>query len=235
MNGCSDRSGPASAAHEKFRMFPVTGDPPTPEGRGRHLRALAVLLLVLCLFVGLIVYWAFFEREHHQWSEVVRLWDGSTLQLQRYSSKRVSHGPHGFVFGGGHPWGSVTFEAGGRAYRWEGPYDPIAVQLDRTGVYIVVFDRETDFNHLSFRLYRASSPSEWEEITREQFPKHLAIQNTWLHRNPDMDPNSNRFRESLTARLWSYLDEEDFDYNTIPSNVFLQEFKTKWICPESKR
>ena len=199
--------------------------------------------------VSAIVYWGFFQREYHQWSEVVRLWDGRTLAIEQFSSQRVYHGTHllcgGGGWGGDHPWEGVTFAADGKTYHWEGAYVPIAVQLDPTGAYIVVFDRETDFSHLRFRLYRASSPTQWEEINPPQFPKHLAIQNTWLRENNGigmggkvqneyeivalMDPGDYWFRESLTGRLWSYLAEANFDYNAIPSEDFVRRFKKDWI------
>jgi hypothetical protein len=197
---------------------------------------------------GAVVYWSFFRREHHEWSEEIKLWDGRKLPIQRHNSDRVYHGGHGFGWGGGDPWEDVQFTIVGKEYRWEGPYIPIAIQPDKDNtVYLVVFDRESDFSHPGFRLYRATSQSKWEEIPPAQFPKHLAIQNTWLRKNngigmdgkvlneyqvvSEMDPGFIWFRESLTAKLWSCLDDPNFSYNNSPSEKFVRQFKAKWIRP----
>ena len=222
-------------------------------------RSASSLIIVLILLVvgGAIVYWAFFQREHHEWAEDIRLWDGQRLQIQRHSSQRVFHGIAApcspFGWGGGHPWDDVQFTIDGKKYRWEGPYIPIAIQVDKTGVYVVVFDRETSPDLLGFRIYQATSPSTWKEVRPADFPKNLAIQNTWLHENngigeggkvlneyelvAKMDPGEFWFRESLTAKLWSCLDYPKADhllkpvlaFNETPSEGFVSRFKAKWI------
>ena len=162
-----------------------------------------------------------------------------------------------FGWGGGDPWGGATFTINGTTYRWEGKYIPIAVQRDLTGVYIVVFDRETSPNLLGFRIYQATGPSTWKEVRPADFPKHLAIQNTWLRENngigergkalneyelvTKMDPGEFWFRHSLTATLWSCLDDPKADsllkpvlsFGETPSEDFVRQFKAKWIQPTS--
>jgi hypothetical protein len=226
---------------------------PNRSNRGRIIVAISLVMLV----GGAIVYWAFFQREHHEWTEVIRLWDGQRLQIQRHSSQRVYHGIAApcspFAWGGGDPWEITTFSWKARAYRWEGRYIPIAVQIDETGPYIVVFDRETSPNLLGFRIYRATGPSRWKEIRPAEFPKHLAVQNTWLRRNngvgadgkvlneyelvAKMDPREYWFRESLTAKLWRCLDDPkansflspELAFGEIPSEDFVRQFKARWI------
>jgi hypothetical protein len=208
------------------------------------------LLLAMCvvsLVIIYILYWAFFQRERHRWKEAVRLWHGKELAIEQYSSERIWHPTVGHSgWGGGDPWGGVRFALDDKTYRWEGKFIPIAIQADQTGVYIVVFDRETSWDRLGFRIYRAATPSTWDEIPAARFPKHLAIQNTWLRKNngirmdgtvvnqyeivAKMDPASADFRESLTAKLWSFLEDPNFVFNNDPlPEEFVRTFKSKWI------
>ena len=199
---------------------------------------MAVLIGILLLAgvtagVAVGVYTAFYERESTDWVEVVRLWNEQPLEVRQSYSQRVYHGnPHAFGWGGGDPRSEVTFNVDGTTYRWEGGYIPIAIQKDSSGIYIVVFDRETP-NHTGFRLYRAKGPSVWDEIPPSDFPKHLAIQNTWLREDNEivakMDPGDNWFRRSLTARLWSYLIDPAFKYEVVPDEKFARQFKAQWI------
>jgi hypothetical protein len=201
----------------------------------------AIFVLLCIVLAGAALYWwAFLMREHHRWTETIKLWDGLRLEIQQYSSQRVYHGNHVFGFGGGDPWQDVQFTIRGEKYRWEGPYIPIAIQRDETHVYIVVYDRETqDYRGSRFRLYRSVTPTSWEEIGPERFPRYLAIQNTWLHKYngalneyelvDKMDPAEPWFRRSLTAKLWNYLENADFSMDMEPPEDFLRQFKKKWV------
>jgi hypothetical protein len=44
-----------------------------------------------------------------------------------------------------------------------------------------------------------------------------------------MDPSFYWFRDSLTAKLWSYLDNADFNFDATPSEDFVKQYKAKWI------
>jgi hypothetical protein len=211
------------------------------------------IAIVLFVMGGAAFYWwAFLMREHSHWTETIQLWDGGSLKIYQHSSQKAYHGAVGhfspFWWGGGDPWGDVKFTVGGEKYRWDGAYIPIAIQPDNTGVYIAVFDRETkDYYHPTrFRLYRSTTPTTWEEIGSKDFPRHLAIQNTWLSRdhaigegaNPMpndyeivamMDTAYSWFQRSLTAKLWSYLENPQFDMERDVPEAFLRQYKAKWI------
>jgi hypothetical protein len=203
----------------------------------------ALIAVPLLALVGYVVYWAFFEREHSEWTEQLKLWDGRSVTLHQTSSERVYHGhPHIFGWGGGHPWGSATFEADGKTYYWEGMFIPIAVQIDESGVYLVAYDRETIINretgqHESFRIYRATGPKQWTEIGPAEFPKRLAVLNTDFanREGVPMDPGNPRFQWSQTAKFWNYLENPNFDYEKDPSEEFLRDFKVRWIRPVAER
>ena len=44
-----------------------------------------------------------------------------------------------------------------------------------------------------------------------------------------MDPAEPWFRRSLTAKLWSYLDDPAFSMEHEPSEDSVRQFKAKWI------
>jgi hypothetical protein len=216
-------------------------------------RMLLAVPLVMLLGAA-IAYFGYFRREYHAWSEDVRLWNGTKVRIQRHSSERIYHGGHAFGWGGGDPRGDVQFTFGEKKYRWEGPYIPIAIQPDDDGaVYLVVYDRESEEasrrRGYFFRIYRSRGSGSWDEIAPKDFPKHLALQNTWLLASngvgmdgrvenqyeivAQMDPADPWFRRSLTASLWSFVvDPSDkTDKNKEPSESFLREYKEKWIRP----
>jgi hypothetical protein len=215
---------------------------------GRAMRKVAISVsLAGCLIapVVFVVVCVAYQRESAEWFETVRLWNGELLAVYRSHSQRIYHGdPHAFGWGGGDPRSGAAFTTNGTTYRWRGVYIPIAIQKDASGVYIVTFDRETP-NRTGFRIYRAKDPSAWDEIPPSDFPKHLAIQNTWLSEDngigmdgkvqnqhdivAKMDAGDYWFRESLTARLWSYLVDPSFKFENVPDEKFVREFKAKWI------
>jgi hypothetical protein len=209
-------------------------------------KLILVAICLVMLMVGAIAYFGYYQREYYSWSGEIRLWNGTKLQIRRHSSQRIYHGGHGFGWGGGDPWGDIRFTVGGRDYQLEGPYTPIAVQPDEDGtVYVVVYDRESEKSvqrHYFFRIYRNRGTESWDEIKPDEFPKHLAIQNTWLNRDnggvneyklvAKMDPADGWFRLSLTAALWCQLDRPEL---TEPTESFVREFKTKWIRPISQQ
>jgi hypothetical protein len=207
-----------------------------------------LILVAICLVIligGAIAYFGYYQREYSTWSQEIRLWNGTKLQIQQHSSQRIYHGCHAFGWGGGDPWGDIQFTIGGKNYRLEGPYIPIAVQPDEDGsVYVVVFDRESEKagqRRYFFRIYRNRGTNSWDEIRPDEFPKHLAIQNTWLHKNnggineyelvTKMDPAEPWFQRSLTAALWCQLDRPELNE---PTERFVREYKTKWIRPIGK-
>jgi hypothetical protein len=205
-----------------------------------------VAVCVVTFLGGAIAYFGYYRREYHAWSENIRLWNGTKLQIQQHSSERIYHGGHGFGWGGGDPWGDVQFTYVEKIYRWEGPYIPIAIQPDEDGtIYIVVYDRESEEASRTrgyfFRIYRNRGTKSWDEIGPKDFPKHLAIQNTWLHaHNGDlneyelvakMDPKEPWFRRSLTANLWDFLDCPELRTGSEATEIFVRDFKAQWIRP----
>ena len=224
-----------------------------PKERNRLWPAAVVAALLCATLAGGITYGGPRPREHHRWTEIIQTWDGQYLKIKQHTSQQEYRGSHfgPSSSGGSDPWRETRFTVGGQNYRWEGAFIPIAIQPDTTAVYVVVYDRETPGGSSRFRLYRSITPTSWAEIAPKDYPRHLAIQNTWLRANngilPDrtvhneydvvanMDPAEPWFRRSLTAKLWSYLDDPAFSMEHEPSEDSVRQFKAKWIrTPEEK-
>lgn len=210
-----------------------------------------ILALLLTLIGGYVIYWACFMREHRQWSDDLKLWNGERLHVQCHMSRKVLKGRDWDWWSTG-PWqyDKIAFTIDGKRFQWEGSYTPIAIQPDVDGVvYIVASDRQSEESRhrLSrmFRIYRSRSDGLWDEIAPAKFPKHLAIQNSQcsgLSRDGDddrsdvldvierMDPAEREFRYSLNGELWVFLEDPN-GKNIYPREGFFRDFKSKWIRP----
>ncbi len=184
------------------------------------------LLAGATIFVG-VQYWNTHKRESEEWNENLQVWNGGTLPTQRERSR--------LVYNGGSIREKLEFEYKDVYYVWEGSDLPIAVQPDREKIYLVAFDRDSEFS-----LYRAVSATEWEDVTTKEFPRYLAIQNASFSKKVEagkndldvvdaMDPADPAFRKSLTAKLWSFLESSNFNFKAEPSEEFLRQYKDKHI------
>jgi len=224
------------------------------QSQGKRRRRLVWIISgisLVMLVVGVIAYFGYFKREHREWGEEINLLDGTKLRIHMHSSERIYYGNPVIGWGGGDPRVDLRFNFGGKEYRWEGPYIPLAIQPDQDHtIYMAVFDRESDnaryaSNYL-FRFYRSRGGSLWDEIRSSEFPKHLAVQNTSLSTNngtlngkvineyeivAEMDPGDWLFQKSLTAFLWAFLEQLELSRGEDPPKKFLIGYKAKWIQP----
>ena len=125
---------------------------------------------------------------------------------------------------------------------WVGVGVPICLRSDNKVLYLVVFDRDSDFSYIRFRYYRQDH-SVLAEITPKEFPKEIAVQNLWLKKEngfhndgkpineieiaKNLDPEDSDFQQSLTAKMWMQLETGKEFYETehdpVPAE-FLKEF-----------
>jgi hypothetical protein len=170
-----------------------------------------VMLALGCIGVRRLI-WETWHNEKH-----VELADGSKLYIAESGSQRRYFGhPHVIGFGGGDSTSRLEFSVTGVDYKWEGPFTPLAIQLDDGHPVLIVFDRETDVDHFTFRYFRFSNAN-WMEFPMSQFPPHLAWQNLWLSHQAgsrdgkeiddykvveERNPASADFQDSFTARIW---------------------------------
>lgn len=108
------------------------------------------------------------------------------------------------------------------------PYTPISIKYYDKNFYIIYYDRETDFNKISFRFFKSDNEGEFNEIESNQFPKQIAIQNRWFNdkekQNKTIQLQLDNIRGSLTAKVWCQL-EKGINYYEIPSYISLDFLK----------
>lgn len=126
----------------------------------------------------------------------------------------------------------------GREVRWIGVGVPISLRLWEDRLYLIVFDRETDFSRIRFRYYREEH-GVLAEIRPKDFPPQVATQNLWLRRENGfrdgkpvdeveiakaLDPSDVGFQRSLTARIWRQL-EAGREYHEEPGQFGEEELR----------
>lgn len=128
---------------------------------------------------------------------------------------------------------------------WVGLGVPITLRVWKDCLYLIAFDRETDFGHIRFRYYRQNDKT-FMEIPADQFPKSIATQNLWLKKDngtrndgstvneieiaKEMNPADHDFQDSLTAKLW-YQCETGKEYYEMPSPIdegLLKTYREKY-------
>lgn len=194
----------------------------------------AIIGLIILLLGTLFVYGCL--REHKQWTESVKFLDGTEGKADfHYSAWQYLSLGHAGGYGGGDDHYRLQMHTGGKLYTWSGGDErPFVFGLRDGKLYMAVFDRGT-YNRECFRYYRSDEANVLKEIPPDEFPKALAIQNTWLDKEgiellTSMDPEDWRFRESLTAKMWLHL-EKGVDYwktQEAPPEV-ITEFKAKYL------
>ena len=131
----------------------------------------------------------------------------------------------------------------GGEVRWTGVGVPITLRAWNEQLYLITFDRETDFSKIRFRYYRQDSAT-LVEMPAAQFPKQIATQNLWLKTHNgfrpdrtvindlqiarDLDPADRCFRSSLTAKIWMQLEtgREFYEIHNVvtPEQAFLEGY-----------
>ena len=186
------------------------------------------------------------ERIHKKWVEEIKFQDGVIVKVFHHDSEKKHYGGrHGFGIGGGDPWYKMCFSYRDIKYEWENNSIPILLNVHNGTIYLVVFDRETDWNKTCFRFYKFEE--NWEEVSANDFPKNISVQNMWLSENAgyyngkpineyqiaeNLDPGDFHFCESLTAKLWLRLGKGIKYYENLYSKVeenFLREYKRKYM------
>jgi hypothetical protein len=202
-----------------------------------------ILILFVFLLVGL--WWYFTQsRDYESWSDNVYLNKDSVCVVKySYSDRKFFGLRHVFTWGGGDPRLKFKVNIDGEDISWNGIYIPILINKYSNIIYMIAYDRKTEFNHPMFRLYKLSE-STWVDIDRSVFPKEIALQNMWLflvsgtHKYNrvnlinDYSPfavtlDSNEFKRSLNSKLWYFLETGKYT-NKDPNLDFLIEFNNRY-------
>lgn len=209
------------------------------------MKKLSIILTIFFLTAILLVATQWMLREHWSFSREIVLANGKVRVVRESGSEYRYFGhPHVFGFGGGGLWQKLEFKQGDSQYKWEGSFIPICLQFDDKTPVLIVFDRETDFSHITFRYFRHEQ-SRWNELPLTQFPRSLALQNLWLksqngyregrHINEfeivkKLDPNDIDFQVSLTANVWFCIEKNkqywQLEHGPVDS-AFLADYKAR--------
>lgn len=133
----------------------------------------------------------------------------------------------------------------GHQVLWVGLGVPICLRSHGNQLYLIVFDRESDFKQIRFRYFRQDH-GVMAEIVPKDFPKEIAVQNLWLEKESgfrdgkpineieiakNLDPASIDFQESLTAKIWAHLEsgKEYYEIKDTPvAASFLKDYGEKY-------
>ena len=105
---------------------------------------------------------------------------------------------------------------------WVGLGIPISIRAHKDLLYMIVFDRDSDFKKIRFR-YFTQNHNVLSEIDPEDYPKEIATQNLWLRKEngfrngkpineievtKSLNPEDIDFQSSLTAKIWNQLEKK---------------------------
>lgn len=184
-------------------------------------------------------------KEHKRREEEIKFNDGSIVKIYHHYSKNK-----GFIIrdvmsvGGGNRWYEIRFKYKGKDFLWESKSRTFILNVFKNKLYTMIFDTETSLGEVHLRFFKYNN--KWSEISAEEFPKEISIQNLYLKKNngyykgkpvndyeivKDLNTEDILFRGSLTAKLWLKL-EKGTRYDEAPSIIdskFLREYKRKYI------
>jgi len=118
---------------------------------------------------------------------------------------------------------------------WVGLGVPIAVREYKGHLYMIVFDRETEYRKIRFRYYRQADNT-FLEIAADEYPREIAVQNLWLGDQyakeavMKLDPDDTHFQRSLTAKIWRQLEthREYYEMDYTIEAEFLRGYLEKY-------
>lgn len=196
------------------------------------------LLLVLLAIVGLVglLIWKFvFPRVVETWEAHITTQDGRVLEVSAEYSNRKQFG-HADIFlvGGGSPeYGLTIHGAGPTEIKWRGSVSPVVIDGLGGRIYLVSFGHQGSNDEPAF-VYCVWEGDTWRTLRPTEFPAAIAVVNFGT-RPPSEGEDvrvalrdrdyliSQRFRRSLTARLW-YCIERGVKYWEVRSLTVPEEF-----------
>ncbi|MCD8415944.1 hypothetical protein LNI89_11630 [Tenacibaculum dicentrarchi] len=198
-----------------------------------------IVMLILIGIVTLIIayiYYLSIQRDTKIWVEDIEVAKNMKISIELMASQRKYYGGHAFGWGGGDDTGYVKFKYKGIDYADDAPYTPIVIRYYNQEFYIVYWDRETDFNQITYKFFKSTKKGYFIAIERNKFPKQLAIQNRWFRNkliNKEIlnDLEVERMGRSLTGKMWYFI-ETGINYSDSPFSIskdFIKDYKEKYI------
>ncbi|MCF6350555.1 MAG: hypothetical protein L3J23_05930 [Flavobacteriaceae bacterium] len=198
----------------------------------KKFKYMGLILLTVIFFIACYIYYLSIQRDTKVWTKEVEVAENIKIPIEFMTSQKKYYGGHAFGWGGGDYTGYIKFNYKGIFYDDNAPHTPIVIKYYKENFYIVYFDRETDFHKIMFRFFKSQTEGNFKEINRNQFPKHLAIQNRWFKKGSASKDilkqlDISRMGNSLTAKIWYYL-KTGINYHESPYYVpenLLKEYK----------
>ena len=201
------------------------------------MKTLKIAGIVLIILVGLTYILSIIRTTTITEKEIEITKDSSLLVTKKHS-ERIYYGGHALGWGGGHPKNKIQFKYNKIPYEHTTPFILIVLKLFKGDFYFVYFDRETNFEKIVYRFYKTDKDGNTKEIKAKEFPKHLAVQNSWLDKKnrlllKEMDIEG-EFSNSLTAKLWVRIEANILYYEQkygAPVDI-IRRYKEKYITVE---
>jgi hypothetical protein len=121
----------------------------------------------------------------------------------------------------GSAWTGLSIPWEGTNITWRSHEIPVCLRAHDGKLYMIGFDRDTDFSKPRFK-YFAQKGGILKEVPPSEYPKQIASQNMWfgdrylvdlvgntideVQLARDLDPENGHFRRSLTAQIWYHLE-----------------------------
>ncbi len=195
------------------------------------------ILGLLVLIVGSI-YILSVQRDTKKSTENIEVAKNTVIQMERIHSQKKYYGGHAFGWGGGDVKNSIEFDYDKINYLHKTPFIPIVIKLYKENFYLVYYDRETDFDNITYRFYKSTKKGDFKEINPSEFPKHIAIQNRfWSSTNKPEDLIGlipEKLVNTTTTYLWYLIEGKPEKYNWDTRIEFIKEYKEKYITNRAK-
>ncbi|MCJ7482515.1 MAG: hypothetical protein MUO31_06065 [Thermodesulfovibrionales bacterium] len=205
----------------------------------------SLYLLGILGIIILIFFYLKFRKEHIDWNEELLMLNGDKLAVHFDNSNRAYYKllPH-IAFGGGGDKIDFSLNFKGKSFKYQSKYIPIVIQKWKGKIYIVLYKYFGWERLLKFLVIDDNI----KEISAFVFPKNIAIQNREFNDSADsiknlfgepiksyyINPEDNRFRKSLTAQLWFFLETGKGTVEIWGKEInedFLTKYISKYIEP----
>jgi hypothetical protein len=205
----------------------------------KKTKAIAIFLLIFGITAFKLI-----QRENYSSNEKIDFCTNETVTIFYQYSNYKWYGTFHSGIGLENPIYILKFTFKKKDYLYISNFNPIVLNCFNSTIYIIAFDRFTNFPKIFFRYYKYDK--KWIEIESRDFPKSVAIQNIGLEKEngfingkavneyeicSELDTSFGPFQNSITAKIWFELGTGT-KYYEAPDRIngdYLQKFKIKYI------
>jgi hypothetical protein len=200
-------------------------------------------IVIFLLLLGITVF-KLLQREKYIRSEKIVFCTNKVITVSYQYSDYKWYGTFHYGIGLENPIYILKFTYKKENYLYISNFDPIVLNCFNSNIYVIAFDRFSNFHKIVFRYYKFDK--KWIDIEPKEFPKSITIQNLGLEKENgfingkalneyemcwELDTTFGPFQRSLTAKIWFELGTGT-KYYEAPDRInedYLQKFKLKYI------